>query len=126
MRPAWSFTEAALPIVATSIHAGHDLRHAVASCTGLDDATRFREEDPYTDHLTSIGGSVVVAHRSRFEVDLNRRRDEAVYQVPADAWGLALWRTVLPAEEIARSLDLYDNFYLEFGRRLDAVAQRGP
>ncbi len=74
VRPPWSFTDSFVPVVATAIHAGHDLRPAVASCTALDDATRLREEDPFTDHLTSVGGSTVVAHRSRFEVDLNRPR----------------------------------------------------
>ena len=126
VRSPWSFTDSFVPVVATAIHAGHDLRPAVASCTALDDATRLREEDPFTDLLTSVGGSTVVAHRSRFEVDLNRPRDEAVYQTPEDAWGLELWRETLPAEEIERSRDLYDDFYVELGRRLDALAERGP
>jgi N-formylglutamate amidohydrolase len=112
--------------VATAIHAGHDLRPAVASCTALDDATRLREEDPFTDHLTSVGGSTVVTLRSRFEVDLNRPRDKAVYRTPDDAWHLELWREPLPAAEIERSLDLYDDFYVELGHRLDTLAERGP
>ena len=72
VRPAWSLTDSFVPVVATAIHAGHDLRPAVASCIALDDSTRLREEDPFTDRLTSVGGSTVVVHRSRFEVDLNR------------------------------------------------------
>ena len=32
------------------------------------------------------------ARRSRFEVDLNRPREEAVYRVPEDCWGLDVWR----------------------------------
>ena len=115
-----------MPVVATAIHAGHDLRPAVAACTALDDATRLREEDPFTDSLTSVGGSTVMVHRSRFEVDLNRSRDEAVYQTPDDAWGLELWRETPPADEIERSRALYDDFYLELGHRLDALAERGP
>jgi len=126
VRSPWSFTTSSVPIVATSIHAGHDLRPAVASRTALDDATRFREEDPFTDYLTSVGGSTVVAHRSRFEVDLNRPRDAAVYRTPEDAWHLDLWREALSAEEIEQSRDLYDDFYAEFGRRLDTLADRGP
>ena len=49
-----------------------------------------------------------------------------MYQTPEDAWGLELWRETPPAEEIERSRDLYDDFYFEFGRRLDALAERGP
>jgi N-formylglutamate amidohydrolase len=115
-----------VPVVATSIHSGHDLRPALASYIALDDATRLREEDPFTDHLTSVGGSTVVAHRSRFEVDLNRPRDNAVYRTPEDAWHLELWRETLPAAEIERSRDLYDDFYVELGHRLDTLADRGP
>jgi N-formylglutamate amidohydrolase len=126
VRSPWSFRDSLVPVVATAIHAGHDLRPTVALCSALDDATRLREEDPFTDRLMSVGGSTVVAHRSRFEVDLNRSRDEAVYQTPEDAWGLKLWRETLPAAEIEYSRDLYDGFYLEFGRRLDKLAERGP
>jgi N-formylglutamate deformylase len=126
VRPAWSLTDSFVPVVATAIHAGHDLRPAVASCIALDDSTRLREEDPFTDRLTSVGGSTVVVHRSRFEVDLNRPRDAAVYQTPEDAWGLELWRETPDADEIERSRLLYDDFYFEFGRRLDALAERGP
>ena len=126
VRSPWTFTDSFVPVVATAIHAGHDLRPAIASRTALDDDTRLREEDPFTDRLTSVGGSTVVAHRSRFEVDLNRTRDAAVYRAPEDAWGLELWRETPPAQEIERSRRLYDEFYVELGRRLDALAHRGP
>ncbi len=112
--------------MATAIHAGHDLRPAISSRTALDDATRFREEDPVTDRLTAVGGSTVVVHRSRFEVDLNRPREDAVYRRPEDAWGLDLWHEAPPVDEIERSHRLYDEFYAELGGRLDALARRGP
>jgi N-formylglutamate amidohydrolase len=53
----------------------------------------------------------MLACRSRFEVDLNRPRDEAVYVRPDDAWGLDLWRRPLPDDEQTRSRALYDSFY---------------
>jgi hypothetical protein len=67
-----------------------------------------------------------VAHRSRFEVDLNRPREDSVYRTPEDAWRLELWRETPPAEEVERSRRLYDQFYAELGRRLDELADRGP
>jgi N-formylglutamate amidohydrolase len=118
--------DAATPVLATAIHAGHDLRPSLASRTALDDATRTREEDPYTDCLTVVGGSTVVVHRSRFEVDLNRPRDHAVYRDPDDAWGLELWNASLPDEEVDCSLRIYDEFYAELAGRLDVLAARGP
>jgi N-formylglutamate amidohydrolase len=113
-------------VIATAIHAGHELRPEVLARTSLDDTTRLREEDPFTDLLTAIDAATVVAHRSRFEVDLNRPRPKAVYRVPDDAWGLELW-TETPADtELERSLASYDDFYAELARRLDDAAERGP
>ncbi len=126
MRPLCSFADFPNQVVATAIHAGHELRPAIGARTALDDATRLREEDPFTDRLTAIGGATVVAHRSRFEVDLNRPREQAVYRVPDDAWGLDLWVEHLSDREIEQSLTLYDDFYRELGRHLDDAAARGP
>jgi N-formylglutamate deformylase len=126
VRPTCSFRDSEAPLVATAIHAGHDLRPSIDSRTALDDATRLREEDPFTDQLTDVGGSTVVVHRSRFEVDLNRARSDAVYRAPGDAWGLELWDDDLPEEEVERSLGIYDAFYGELGRRLDGKARNGP
>jgi N-formylglutamate deformylase len=113
-------------VVLTAIHAGHQLRPSLASLTAVDDATRFREEDPFTDQLTHAGESRVVVHRSRFEVDLNRPPDGAVYVEPEDAWGLELWRTPLPESEIEQSLRAYETFHDELATRLDPLAQQGP
>jgi N-formylglutamate amidohydrolase len=63
----------------------------------LPEADRLREEDPFTDVIASAVPSRMITHRSRFEVDLNRPRREAVYRIPEDAWGLDIWRDeVLP------------------------------
>jgi len=126
VRPLCSFAGFPDQVIATAIHGGHELRPDVAARTALDDATRLREEDPYTDQLTAIGGATVVVDRSRFEVDLNRPRDKAVYRRPDDAWGLDLWTEPLSDGEVERSLESYDEFYDELARRLDDVAGRGP
>jgi N-formylglutamate deformylase len=109
--PIWRGEEGESPIVAVAVHAGHALRTSIAGLTALDDASRLREEDPHTDVWTAVSPTRLVACRSRFEVDLNRPRDEAVYAAPDDAWGLDLWRRPLPGEEKARSRAAYDSFY---------------
>ena len=119
MRPLCSFAGFPDEVIATAIHAGHELRPEVLARTALDDATRLREEDPFTDLLTAIGGATVVAHRSRFEVDLNRPRQQAVYRVPDDAWGLELWTETPPDTELERSLASYDEFYADLPAGLD-------
>jgi hypothetical protein len=55
----------------------------------------------------------LIGLRSRFEVDLNRPRDKAVYRTPEDAWGLEVWTGPLPGDLIQRSLEAYDGFYAE-------------
>ena len=64
--------------------------------------------------------------RSRFEVDLNRPRDAAVYLRPDDAWGLDVWTDRLPDAEVQASLVVYDDFYAAFAERLDRLAASGP
>jgi len=129
VRPPFSFEcfgEFRHAVIATAVHAGHDLRPSVAAHSALDAVTRFREEDPFTDRLTMIGVAAVVVHRSRFEVDLNRPRDGAVYRTPDDAWGIELWDGPLPPHDIEHSLETYDEFYAELGHRLDVIADDGP
>ena len=58
-------------VIATAIHAGHDLRPEVAAEMTLAEAIRTREEDPVTDRIAAFVPAHVVVHRSRFEVDLN-------------------------------------------------------
>lgn len=114
------------PVIATAIHAGHDLRPEIAPFVALDEQTRLREEDPFTDRWLSIAGNQIQVMRSRFEVDLNRPRDEAVYIDPEAAWGLDLWTIPLPARVIEDSIASYDAFYRDLGALCDGVASEHP
>jgi N-formylglutamate amidohydrolase len=62
--------------------------------------------------------------RSRFEVDLNRPREKAVYLSPADCWGLAVWKSPPPAAIVEKSLSLYDDFYAQVRVLLDQLLTR--
>ena len=108
-------------VIATAVHDGHELRPGLATLINLDEATRLREEDPHTGKLAARFTAHVVVHRSRFEVDLNRERDTAVYLQPDDAWGLDVWRHPLSGEEVAESLLLYDSFYVVLASTLDEL-----
>ncbi len=99
----WNITRGKGPIVATAIHDGHEVRDEVLRHMALDEAGRLREEDPFSARWTEVAPTRVVGLRSRFEVDLNRPRDKAVYRTPEDAWGLKVWTSSLP-EEIAFEL----------------------
>ena len=104
------------PVLAVAIHNGHDLREEVAEIMVLDDAARFREEDPYTGAWATIVSNRIVVYRSRFEVDLNRPRDRAVYLKPEDAWGLEVWKTQPSRGLVERSLARHEGFYAQLHR----------
>jgi N-formylglutamate deformylase len=108
-------------VMATAIHHGHDLRPEVERMIAVDRTTRLREEDPHTGDLAERFGLSAVVHRSRFEVDLNRERERAVYSGPDDAWGLQLWLYPPGENLVAESLHLYDGFYSNLAMALDQM-----
>jgi N-formylglutamate amidohydrolase len=110
-------------VIATAVHNGHELRSELAEVSAVDEASRLREEDPHTGSIARSFANSVVVNRSRFEVDLNRERDEAVYLTAEDAWGLEVWGRPLEEEEIARSLGLYDRFYSDLAAALDGLVR---
>ncbi len=112
------------PLVAVAIHDGHAMRDEVARLLALADGDRRREEDPHTGAWTAVAPTRVVVRRSRFEVDLNRPRERAVYRTPDDAWGLQVWGRPLPEPLVSRSLDEYDAFYAAMHALLADVARR--
>lgn len=120
----WCGEEAACPVVAVAIHAGHALRDEVADLTSVPAERRFREEDPGTAEWAMRFPTRLVAGRSRFEVDLNRPRDTAVYLRPDDCWDLEPWRCALPAGVTERSLAVYDAFYSVLAGILDRAEER--
>jgi hypothetical protein len=90
----------------------------------LADAERLREEDPFTAGWTSIAENRLVGSQSRFEVDLNRPREKAVYLHPEDAWGLHVWKEPPPPEVIDGSLAVYDAFFEEARRLFTGLERR--
>jgi N-formylglutamate deformylase len=116
----WTIEEGGGPLVACAVHAGNEVRSEALRHMAIRRRERFVEEDPFTDQLTAVAPTSIVVHRSRFEVDMNRARERAVYRTPSDAWGLRVWRGPLPATVRQRSLRLYDRFYAD----LSAVLAR--
>jgi N-formylglutamate deformylase len=112
------------PLIAAAIHAGHAVRAEIAERLAIEPAARLREEDPYTDRWTGVAPLRIIGQVSRFEVDLNRPREAAVYRTPAEAWGLQVWKRPLPEQVLQRSLQRYDAFYAELRRLLDEAERR--
>jgi hypothetical protein len=107
----WTIKKGPGPIIAVANHHGHKLRPEVARIMALDAASRRREEDPFTGEWADVAPTCLVAQHSRFEVDLNRPRENAVYLTTNDAWGLQVWKLPPPAYIIEKSLAEYDAYY---------------
>jgi N-formylglutamate amidohydrolase len=110
-------------VIATAVHHGHELRPEVERLIALDEDTRRREEDPFTGDIAERFVQSAVVHRSRFEVDLNREREDSVYRTPADAWGLDPWNEPPDDDLVRRSLGLYDSFYASLTMTLDQMVE---
>ena len=123
-RWAWILGRGAGPLVATAIHAGHEVRAELRSLMAIDEDTRRREEDPHTDQWLSIASNRIVVLRSRFEVDLNRPREKAIYLSPDDAWGLTVWRKLPDRALHEHLLGVYDSFYREMERWIESLIAR--
>jgi N-formylglutamate deformylase len=110
-KPTVELIEGDGPLIATAIHDGHELRPELQAALRLSDAERLREEDPFTSRFTRIARTSLVVKSSRFQVDLNRPRDQCVYLTPEQAWGLELWKTPPERALLALAAEEYDRFY---------------
>ncbi len=120
----WTIVRGASPIVGTAIHDGGDVRPECEALMALDAGQRQREEDPFTAELIANFPTRIVAHRSRFEVDLNRARDAAIYLKPEQSWGLRVWREPPDEAIVARSLAFHTAFYEALHSTLSEIARR--
>ena len=121
----WTVRHGPGPVLATAIHDGHDLRAEIAEEMALADLDRLREEDPFTGEAVRSVPFHIVVHRSRFEFDLNRDPDNAVYRTPEQCWGLEAWKSrELPDELVRRSLAIHSEYYRMLGALLDGLAER--
>ena len=123
LEPTWQWGGVVSPLVGAAVHDGHQTRPEILERFRLDDAGRLREEDPFTADMARALPRHVVGLHSRFELDLNRERDKAVYRVPEDAWGLDVWKNELEQDHADNSLAVFDAFYAEAKIALEKVRQ---
>jgi glutathione synthase len=120
----WTLHEGDQPLIAFAIHDGHAVRRDVASRLALGAEDRRREEDPSTAGWAKLAPTWMLGTHSRFQVDLNRPRETAVYRGPEHAWGLQVWKDELDPKTEDRSLAEYDAFYAEVERVVGAAIER--
>jgi len=107
----WHLHKGDGPVLGLAVHAGHEIRPDLLPLMNIDEATRLREEDPYTDHWTLACHNQLLTRRSRFEVDLNRDPSAAIYIQPEDCWNLDVWKHPVDDTVIRQSLAEHAAFY---------------
>lgn len=95
----------------TAIHAGNRIRNELQDIVAVSPADQLREEDPGTEKFIKNFPIQIIALDSRFEYDLNRSSDRAVYLTPDMAWGLTVWNRPLIEGEINISLAKHEEFH---------------
>lgn len=108
----YSFTikiDAYVPYACAAIHDGHQFRKELWNNCLHSEYDRWYEEDPETKNMVKTLPIVIAGCDSRFEYDLNRAPDEAVFET---AWGKQLWKEPLSEDLKAISLKKHANFYL--------------
>lgn len=112
-----------IPFVCAAIHNGHALRTDLIDKCLLSDFERWYEEDPFTELFITSFPIVISGKDSRYEYDLNRPPQEAIYDV---AWGKKVWKNSPTEEEKLISLNKHANFYTVVGaliQKLESLFQ---
>src|SRR6056300_443065 len=91
-----------------AVHNGHQFRQELWDNCLHTEYERWFEEDPETKEMIKSHPIVIAGCDSRFEYDLNRAPETAIYE---DAWGKKLWKEPLPTEMHEKSLQKHANFY---------------
>lgn len=91
-----------------AVHDGHQFRKELWTKCLHNEYERWYEEDPATKNMVQSHPIVIAGCDSRFEYDLNRAPEVAIYE---DAWGKQLWKNSLKSEVKERSLEKHLNFY---------------
>ena len=112
------------PTIGLAVHAGHEIRADLLNFLQLDELARMREEDPFTDYLAFACHSQFLPRRSRFEVDLNRPREEALCVVPDDCWGLDVWQPEAVDTVLPRAMAEHETFFARLEGVLRQIERR--
>lgn len=94
--------------VCGAVHDGHQFRNELWDNCLHTEYERWYEEDPATKEMVASQPIVIAGTDSRFEYDLNRAPENAIYE---DAWGKQLWKTPLSEQMRQKSLQKHTNFY---------------
>ena len=79
-----------VPYICGAVHDGHQFRRSLWENCIHTEYERWYEEDPCTHEMVQSHPIVISGCDSRFEYDLNRPPETAIFDT---AWGKQLWKT---------------------------------
>jgi N-formylglutamate amidohydrolase len=107
------------PIIGVAVHHSHRVREELAKRMAIDPADRRYEEDPHTHRFLRATTHRITPNQSRYEVDMNRPPNTAIYLTPDMAWGATVWDEPPTSEQTEQTLERW----YEFHATLDAAIQ---
>lgn len=107
--PFWSF----------AIHDGHLISEDLLPYMNLSKAERLREEDPHTASIANLPINQFSVSTSRFQLDLNRNLENAIYLRPDQAWGLQVFSSALPESYISKLHKQHQSIYYTLERHIE-------
>lgn len=111
---------------AFAIHDGHHISPVLEEYYQLNEEERLREEDPHTGCMVELTCNQFIVHTSRFQLDINRKLEEAIYRSPDMAWGLQVYKELPPASLLQQLADDYQSIYAKIDQWIEeTIAQHG-
>ena len=119
----WTAHRGVSPVVGDSHSQRTSFRRDIEDLMAIDRDERLREEDPFTEFFIRDIPNRIVFHRSRFEIDLNRAREGAVYLQPEQAWGLNIWKEPPPDDAVGVAA-VHDDYYAMLDAYLRGIEEQ--
>lgn len=107
--------------VCAAVHDGHQFRKELWDDCLHSEYDRWYEEDPMTKEMVKAHPIVIAGMDSRFEYDLNRAPNDAIYE---DAWGKKLWKEPLSEKMKTKSLNKHNDFYRVVHQLMETLNQK--
>lgn len=126
-RDAASLDRAApTPVLGTAPHWSHRIRDDLRPKVVIDDEDRLYDEDPFTERFLGRVAHTIVPNQSRYEVDMNRPPNVAIYSTPDLAWGKQVYSDDLDAYDREHTMEKWYEFHSLVDRAvLDAIDRFG-
>ena len=111
------------PYWAFAIHDSHQIDEQLRPYLQIDEKTRFREEDPHTGCMAELPINQFLVSTSRFQLDINRKIEDAIYLRPDQAWGLSVWND-LPEDMIQALQSVHKDTYQQIDTLIEETIHR--